>query len=193
MIGAGASREEAEEAVDSLWADCVAPRGDRPAKLRNYNGNCALQTWLNRIALNQWLNYKRWQQRWNTLIPERIVGGGEDDRRSQWASVRSAELATESSLLEMMREAVQAAFTQCPPEDFVLLQLHHADDLRVVELARIFDCGIGTISRRLRTAADGISTATIAHIRRTDPWLELQWEDFLELCREATPACFGLD
>jgi RNA polymerase sigma factor (sigma-70 family) len=195
LMGAGATPDEARETVESLWADCVAPKGDRPAKLRHYNGNCALQTWLNRVAVNQWLNYKRYQQRWNALVPERIATdrGEENELPSEWSKVSSSELPAEAPLLEMMRDALQTAFTHCPPEDFVLLQLAHADGLKVVELARMFNCGIASISRKLKKAGERISDATLAHIRQTDPWLEIKWDDFVELSREASPACFGLE
>ena len=31
------------------------------------------------------------------------------------------------------------------------------------------------------------------YVRAKDPWLDLKWDDFMDLCRVATPACFGTE
>jgi len=60
----------------------------------------------------------------------------------------------------------------------------------LVELARIFHCSKSKIARDL---ADAGSEWPRRHdyLRRKDRGLEIQWEDFLELCRVASPACLG--
>ena len=75
----------------------------------------------------------------------------------------------------------------------MLLQLKHCDGLRGAELGKMFGCDESVISRRLDKAQERIAAMTLWKIRQTDPWLELKWTDFLELCRSATPSCFGLD
>ena len=57
----------------------------------------------------------------------------------------------------------------------------------------MFDCSIASVSRQVARASQEIAEATLQYIKATDPWLELQWEDFLELCRSASPACFGVE
>jgi DNA-directed RNA polymerase specialized sigma24 family protein len=99
----------------------------------------------------------------------------------------------EAPLLEIMRGAVEAAFRECDAEDFVLMQLAHANGLLGRELAQIFSCSEAKISRTLERARKKIAETTMNHIRGQDPWLELQWEDFVELCRVASPACFGME
>ena len=89
-----------------------------------------------------------------------------------------------------MRTAVESAFLNCDAEDFVLLQLAHCDELKLRELAVMFRCDNGTISRRLERAQQGINAATMARVKARDPWLELRWEDFVELCHSASPAFF---
>jgi RNA polymerase sigma factor (sigma-70 family) len=198
LIGAGACPAEAAEIIDSLWADLLAPVNDRPPRLRRYDGSCALQTWLNTVALNRLLTRKRTEQRWKRIIsPNPGPLEGDDFATSERSAAALAEPEDagfgEAPLVEIMRTAVETAFLSCDPEDFVLLQLKHCDGLRGAELGKMFGCDESVISRRLDRAQERIASMTLWKIRQTDPWLELKWSDFLELCRSATPACFGLD
>ena len=196
LIGAGAHPSEAIEVVDGLWADLLVPAGDRPPRLARYNGTCALQTWLNRVALNELITRKRKEQRWQKLIPERLdspVEAGRTNGREPWQAESAVSGFDEAPLLALMKEAVENAFLSCEPEDFVLLQLKHCDGLLGSELGAMFGCDASVISRRLDRAQEHIARMTLLKVRQTDPWLELQWSDFVELCASATPACFGLD
>jgi DNA-directed RNA polymerase specialized sigma24 family protein len=95
-------------------------------------------------------------------------------------------------LLDLMRLAIERAFRDCPHDDFVMLQLAHSDQLKLSELARMFGCSQATISRQLDRASKNLSKATMANVRELDSWIELGWDDFAELCRSASPACFGV-
>lgn len=191
LIGAGAVRKEAMEVVGCLWADLLMPNGDRPPRLRGYDGSCALQTWLNTVALNRLLSIKRKKRRWEKLIVE----GDRDDAVGMRKSRVQSDLdeLAEAPLIAIMRTAVETAFLSCEPEDFVLLQLKHCDRLHIAELGVMFGCHESVISRRIDRAEARIAATTLQKIRQTDPWLELKWSDFMDLCRVATPACFGLD
>jgi RNA polymerase sigma factor (sigma-70 family) len=193
LLHSGASFDEASEVINDLWADCLATQPEARPRLHRYNGMCALQTWLNTIALNNLITRKRRQQRWQKLIPDRIATSEEDDEHSSGhASMGSLE-PEQAPLLEIMRLAVENAFKTCDAEDFVLLQLAYCDELKIRELAIMFRCDGGTISRRLDRAQRGINVATMAHIKKRDPWLDLRWDDFVELCRSANPASFGTE
>lgn len=199
LIGAGASPSEAIEIVNSLWADVLVSAGDRPPALVRYDGSCALQTWLNTVALNKLLTRKRKETRWKRIISRDGDSpgddGGNDSNETPAASRPDPEPATfrEAPLVEIMEAAVETAFLSCDPEDFVLLQLKHLDGLLGAELGRIFGCDESVISRRLGKAQERIASTTLAKVRETDPWLDLKWPDFVDLCRTATPACFGVD
>jgi RNA polymerase sigma factor (sigma-70 family) len=193
LISKGAHSGEASEVVGSLWADLLVPSEIRGPRLARYDGSCALKTWLNTVALNKLLTRKRTERRWQTLIPARIgadsdESGGEDEG---WGA--TSDETFEAPLIEIMRIAIETAFSSCKPEDFVLLQLRHCDGLKGAELAVMFGCHETAISRRIQSAEDGIAAATLRQVHEKDPWLELKWEDFMELCRSASPSCFGLD
>jgi DNA-directed RNA polymerase specialized sigma24 family protein len=196
LVGVGASPEEAHEITDSLWGHCLAPDAEGQSRLARYCGAASLQTWLNTVALNRLVSAKRREDSWQRLAPERIPAVSEipdGDPEPAWMADSRSAGTVEAPLLHLMREAIEAAFMACPAEDFVLLQLAHTDNLRVVELAKMFDCGIATISRNVVKAGDGIAEATLQYVKASDPWLDLKWEDFLDLCGSASPAFFGVE
>lgn len=185
LVNAGASSDEARETVQCLWGDLLTPTANGQVRLLNYDGSCKLLTWLNSVALNALLTRKRVDGRRQRRFPSSEEGGLID--------TPDDDPPVETPLLELLRDAVQFAFGNCPAEDFVLLQLEHCDQLERDELARMFGCSKATVSRLLSSARISVAGATMDFVRRRDPWLELQWEDFLELCRTATPACFGVE
>ena len=193
LQGSGALPPEAREIVNELWSDCIAPQTDTMPKLARYNGGCALRTFFNTITLNTLLTRRRRENRWNHLVSVEAAEAETEEIGTAPAARADDREPAEAPLLEIMREAIQAAFMACPAEDFVLLQLAHSDDLHVVELAQIFDCGIASVSRHVAKAGQGIAEATIQYVKAADPWLELKWEDFVELCGSASPACFGVE
>jgi len=194
LVGAGAEAEEAIEVVASLWADLLAPSGDQPPRLARYSGLSSLRTWLNAVALNSMLARKRSEQRrLRHIAPQGHTAEGEEERSHASMADPDAAVPGDPPLIEIMRDSLERAFLECEPEDFVILQLKHCDGIRGTELAVMFGCDETVISRRLTKAQQHIGAVTLLQIRQTDPWLELKWEDFVELCRTATPACFGLD
>jgi len=193
LQSSGAQPHEAREIVTELWSDCVAPQTGTAPKLARYNGACALRTFLSGVSLNTLLTRRRREKRWSNLVSDGAGDGETDGGVTAHQAPSDGHGKGETPLLEIMRDAIQAAFMACPAEDFVLLQLAHADDLHVMELARMFDRPKSTLSRDVQRAGQGIAEATIRHIKATDPWLELKWDDFLDLCRSASPACFGVE
>ena len=196
LVRLGATREEAQELSKGLLTELVAPIGERPPRLLRYSGDSSLDTWLHAVVLNKWISRKRQEDRWRKLLPVTLTPTdpeSENEFEPGWAGDRSHAEPSDAPLLTLMREAIEEAFRSCSAESFVLLQLAHCDGLRTSELATMFGCAGSQISRRLSKAEKQIATATLHYVRLTDPWLELTWADFTELCRTATPACFGVD
>jgi len=193
LIHRGATPDEAAELAGRLWADCLAERPESRPRLATYGGNSQLLTWLKAVALNNLVQLKRHENRAKQLeMDERELDDAVAADRPGISST-GARYPAEAPLLEIMRGAVEAAFRDCAPEDFVLVQLAHANGLRFRELARMYSCSEAKISRDLDRARHAIAAATLKSVRAQDPWLELQWEDFLELCRVVSPACFGVE
>ena len=194
LVHAGALIEEARELVEELWADCLAERPERRPRLATYAGTSPLQGWLKAVALNSLLQAKRSEKRVRKVIldgpPPEV---GDDSETSEAEAAADRHDSTEPPLLEIMRDSVQAAFRECDPEEFVLVQLAHTNGLRGRELARLFSCSDSKVRRSLETAREKIAAATLRHVRARDPWLELKWDDFVELCRVVSPASFGVE
>ena len=87
----------------------------------------------------------------------------------------------EQPVLDIILTAIQAAFRECDPEEFVLLNLAHANGLKGRELAELFGCSEAKISCDLDAARNKIKVSIVRHVKERDQWLEIQWEDFVEL------------
>ena len=190
LATSGVPFDAADATVESLWPDCLCGSATRPPALRQYTGASSLQTWLRAVALNKWLMQRRKEDRERHRMRQ-IEREAEVESQ---ARIRggSQPFPSETPLLELLRAAIEHAFAHCSPEDFVLLQLFYSDELRQRELARMFNTTNVTVSRNLERARERIAKLVFEHIRATDPWLELRFEDFLELCSVAAPSCFGI-
>ena len=191
----GASLDEAREIVENMWSECVASTPTARPKLERYHGGCALQTWLSTIALNSLVSRRRRETRWGRIVESADAKKPDGGERGEGAwSGKAEDVEPERApLLALMRAAIDTAFQECSPEDFVLLQLAHCDQLKEKELAVMFRCDVATISRRLQRASKGISRVTLRHIKEADPLLDLKWDDFMELCRSTGPSYFNED
>lgn len=181
LVGAGGDLDEATEAVDTLWAD-----GYQRVFLK-YEGRSALRTWLKTVTLNRLLNLKREKERRNrrtsSLNANQNQGGAELEESGMLNAAQVSDLA----LLHLMRGAIEAAFTECSDEDFVLLQLAHRDRLFQEDLARIWGKDRSWVSRSLKRICDEVQRSTLRYLQQADPWIELQWDDFVEMCRWTPP------
>ncbi len=182
LTGAGGTETEAEDIVNSLWADALAGPAGKPPLLKRYGGDSSLGTWLKTVALNRLLSLKRRQKVRKetplTATPDEVLINVETG-------------PPEMNLLQLMRTAVEIAFSRCSDEHFVLLHLKLRDGLQHDELARMWQCSPAKIARTLGCACVEIAETTRNFLREVDPWLELKWEDFLEMCRYARPSTFG--
>jgi RNA polymerase sigma-70 factor len=185
---AGANEGEANEVTDSLWTDCLSERHNNRPRLATYAGKASLKSWLYPLALNRLIARKRSEEYRN-----KIVQAGLDLDQLDVPSPEGSATDSEAPLIELMRDALEAGFRECAAEDFVILHLAHMDRLHLVEIAQMFDCSKSKVERDLKRAKERVAAATLRHVREVDPWLELAWEDFVDLCRVASPACLGTE
>jgi DNA-directed RNA polymerase specialized sigma24 family protein len=176
---AGVTAQVTDEVLADLFTDLLTGDMARPPLLASYRGHCALATWLNTLALNRAISRMR-----------------AETRRLQRdaASVETAPMATaeepDTALRELLAAAVRGAFERCAPENFVLLHLLHAGELRIGELSRIFDCDPQTVHARADRSAAEVRFAILSEINRRDPWLKLTFEQIIELLRPDLPGLF---
>jgi RNA polymerase sigma factor (sigma-70 family) len=181
----GANQTEAEDLVADLWTDCFAAPANRPTLLAKYQGRCALESWLLTVATHRLVDLKR-RQSFRVEIP-RSNDPTDDffDRRPQPEQVRGEE-----QLLNVLRQAIQHSFAQGDPESILMLKLVHLHQLTQREIARMWGWHESKVSRTLEVTRQNLSRDMLLEMKRVDPWLELRWEDFVELCAGSTEVLF---
>jgi RNA polymerase sigma factor (sigma-70 family) len=185
LCARGASPTEAEDLVADLWSDCFAARPNRQTLLSKYQGRCALESWLLTVATHRLIDLKRRQSfRVDVATPDRSA---DDffDRTPQPEAVQREE-----SLLKLLRGAIQNAFSRRDSESVLLLKLVHVHQLTQREVARMWGWHESKVSRALEGARESIARDILLELKRVDPWLDLRWEDFLELCSGSADALF---
>jgi RNA polymerase sigma factor (sigma-70 family) len=185
LCARGATATEAEDLVADLWSDCFAAPPNRQTLLGKYQGRCALESWLLTVATHRLIDLKR-RQNFRVEIPA-SEGSSEDffERRPQPESV-----PREESLQKLLRVAVRNAFSRRDSESILMLKLVHVHQLTQREISRMWGWHESKVSRTLEVARESIARDILLELKRTDPWLELRWEDFLELCAGSADTLF---
>ncbi|HKP01961.1 MAG TPA: RNA polymerase sigma factor [Chthoniobacterales bacterium] len=178
----GATQTEAEDLVADLWTDCFAARENRPTLLNKYQGRCALESWLLTVATHRLVDLKR-RQSFRVEVPAATPESPEDffDRRPQ-----PEKPTSEKHLLQLLRQAIQSAFAKQEPEAVLMLKLVHLHQVSQRELARMWGWHESKISRTLDVTRQNVARIILAETKKVDPWLELRWEDFVELCASSS-------
>jgi len=179
LLARGADRTEVEDLLADLWADCVPGNDDRPSLLEKFSGKCTLQGWLATVATNRWIDLKRKQNR--RLDPAH--NGSDSTEQDPFANLEAApSYAPDDTLVSLMRDSLKAAFAVCSPEARVLLRLVYLHELSQREIVRMLGWSESKVSRFLSSAMEEIERHTLTEIKKRDPWLELTWRDFVDLC-----------
>ena len=177
----GANQTEAEDLVADLWTDCFAPRGTRQILLTKYQGRCALESWLLTVATNRLVDLKR-RQSFRVDVPP-SPDSPEDffDRRPQ-----PEKPTSEKPLLNLLRAAIQRAFAKQDEDAVLMLKLVHLHQLSQREISRMWGWHESKVSRTLETTRQSVAKIILSELKKIDPWLELRWDDFVELCAGST-------
>ena len=185
LCARGANPTEAEDLVADMWSDCFAARPDRQTLLGKYQGRCALESWLLTVATHRLVDLKRRQAFRVDIAPSDRGSDDFFDRRPQPETVSS-----EKHLLKLLREAIRNAFAKRDSESVLMLKLVHLHQLTQREIARMWGWHESKVSRALEVARRNIARDILSELKRIDPWLELRWEDFLELCAGSADGLF---
>ena len=179
LLARGADRTEAEDLLADLWADCVPGNDERPSILEKFSGKCTLHGWLATVATNRWIDLKRKQGR-RLAVDQNGSGSPERDHLADLEAAPS--YTSEDTLVGLLRDALKAAFARCGPEARVLLRLVYLHELSQREIMNMLGWSESKVSRFLSRAMKEIETYTLAELKKRDPWLELSWRDFVDLC-----------
>lgn len=174
LFSYGATESESDDALGSLWADCVVSSSDRAALFELYNGESSLRSWLTAIVVNRWISYRR----------HRKVCVRAHEQISQSIKIERdyRDSLVDPELLAALEKALREACAACGAEEIVMLQLVHLHGLTQREIATIWGWHESRVSRFLSRAEEQIAQSTLRTIEEFDPELNLKWSDFLRLC-----------
>jgi RNA polymerase sigma factor (sigma-70 family) len=175
----GATMDETQELLADLWGDCVPTNDDQPALLDKFSGHCPLQNWLATVATRRWIDLKRRQARRGvTTLP-----GRGDDRTDPLEELPAAATPEHDDVLvNLLRDSLQAAFSACAPADLLMLRLVYLHGIAQREIMRMWGWSESKVSRQLTHAMQQLEQRTLRNLKKRDPWLDLNWQDFVDLC-----------
>jgi RNA polymerase sigma-70 factor len=178
----GATPLEAEDLVRNLLSDCVMGQpGSGRALLPYYNGKCTLKSWLSTCATRRFIDLRRRGAKKGSL-----PGAREDDTRDPFDAVPAPECSQlEPDLIALLRRSLEHALAACPVETRLMLRLVYMEGLTQREIARMWQFHESRVSRKLDQAMQGIKMGTMAKVKELDPFLSLEWNDFLEMCQSS--------
>ena len=183
----GASETEAEDLTADLWTDCFAARPNRQTLLTKFQGRCALESWLLTVATHRLVDLKR-RQTFRVEIP--VSTESNEDFFDQRPGPEPASAPSEKQLVHLLREATRQAFSKGDAESILMLKLVHLHQLTQREIARMWGWHESKVSRALEVTRENIARNILSEVKRIDPWLQLRWEDFVELCAGSTDMLF---
>lgn len=185
LCARGASRTEAEDLVADLWADCFGAAGHGQGLLAKFQGRSSLQSWLITVAMHRLIDLKRRQ-----TFRKQVAAADSDPDEFFHSIPQSEESRSEQPLLDLMLRATQKAFAANDSEGLLMLKLFHLHRVTQREIARMWGWHESKVSRAVDSTRQQIAKEILVEVKRSDPWLELRWEDFIELC-ERTPDLFA--
>lgn len=182
----GRSREKAVELVDGLLAECVS--GDlaksKPPLLQKYSGRGSLEGWLRRSARCRLISWWRSLEYRSELAES---GLSDDEHETSLLEGRFAapeDRQTDPVIAEVLRDALLYGFARAEEEEplgLVFLRLSSLYGVQKQRLAKAWDRDPAQAGRRITKALDLIRTEAQEYVQSVDPFLQMEWADYLEV------------
>jgi DNA-directed RNA polymerase specialized sigma24 family protein len=184
LMAAGVPRAETREAVTELMSELLASDGLQQPRLARYQGQCALETWLNRAALSRAISRRRSEERYQKRLETAASNGALPSLNVDDTS------HGDNFLRQLLREVIQQAMTEVPSDDYVIIHLLFGSNLYANEVARIFQCDWRTLRDRAEATCAQVRFAVQAELQRRDPWLNLGWQELVNLLMPDLPPLY---
>jgi DNA-directed RNA polymerase specialized sigma24 family protein len=182
IVARGATATEAHDLVNDLIGDCFGgerAKGGLHRLLGRYNGGCPLSAFFRRIATNRLISLKRASR------PMVALDDDEDGPRELPAPGGRLAAGADDALIALLRDAIARARERIDAEKLVLVRLMVAYEVPQKRLGTLMGWHESKISRAKTDLLAELRTRIMEEVRLADPWLELTWEDFMELCAES--------
>lgn len=171
----GASPTVADDLIGDLIGDCFGgemAKGGLHRLLGRYNGRCPLPAFLRRVVLARFISRMRKER------PSVSLDG--EDAPDLAASADHGD--TEAVIVSFLLNAINRAKLRVDPEKLVLVRLMVSYRVPQNRLGAVLGWHESKISRAKSDYLVELRTGILNEVRSTDPWLQLEWEDFLALC-----------
>lgn len=188
LVARGASLSEAEDIQGDLLADCFQgqkAKGGVHRILGKYNGGCTLKSFLHLVAMHRLISLKRKQKRMLSLDADAEEHGA--DRPLPGGDVQPGPdaWAGEDAVVDVLRSALLKALPSVDQEKLVLLRLIYSYRVPQKKIAMMWGWSDAKVCRQMATLLDELRNAVLSAVKEQDSWLRVEWEDFLNLCRES--------
>lgn len=175
----GASSSEAEDIVGDLIGDCFGgqrTKGGLHRLLGRYNGRCPLPAYLRHISINRLISLKR---------KRRATVSTDDEDARDLPATDGNSAPSDDALIGILREALLVTLARVDPEKLVIFRLIESYGIPQKRIGATFGWHETKISRVKPDFFDDLRGGILEEIKRADPWLQLEWEDFVALCAES--------
>ena len=183
LVKRGAGREEARDIQAELAKGCFSEnheRGQLYGLLAKYSGKAPLEAYLNRVALNRLISFKRRQ----VLAPVSLNSGvGEKESVVQVSEAVGVE--REDEVVELLKLAVSEAFSEVDQRALVMLRLVQSYGISQKRVGQLWGWNESMMSRQMAAMLSQLRELILAKISERDPWLQLEWDDFIALCGDS--------
>lgn len=128
--------------------------------LDSFRNEADFGTWLHRIAVNQWINFKRKQSRYPVVSLDAPIQTGEGEMLREIAVAKEdpQEIYQQVELQGFVRNALD----QLSPEHRTVLILRELQGYSYDEIAGIAGCNLGTVKSRLSRARQALKEMVTA-------------------------------
>jgi RNA polymerase sigma-70 factor (ECF subfamily) len=160
-----------DDVVQAVRERLFVPRPGLPARIADYSGRGALESWLRVLTLRTAINMgQRRQETPNDSEP--------------FAPSQDPELDfIKDRYRGAFKDALLAALRQLPAEQQTLLRLHFVEGATLDELARLYQLHRATIARRLATAREAVVDDVRARVNQALKLAPDEFDSFMRLVR----------
>ena len=100
-------------------------------------------------------------------------------------SSQRTDLFREDEVVDLLRNALRRAFASVDQEKLVILRLVQSYQLSQKKVGIAWGYSESKISRTLSSLTEELREEILCEVKKRDPWLNLEWNDFLLLCDES--------
>jgi RNA polymerase sigma factor (sigma-70 family) len=180
-ISRGASVTEAGDLVADIWGELTRSANGKQPLLEKYHGKCSLSAWLVTVATHRFIDRRR-RGRLFSELPSDISTEFQNGEAlaTEWVQ------PSEGHILQILRQAVAESFEACSPETLVMLKLVYIHGVSQRQIGQLWGWTESKVSRRIDKALQDMRRRILAKVKRMDGFLDVSWDDFLDLCQSSS-------